>query len=239
MRLDNAWKAKLKGLVPKSIYNRVMLTMPFLYRTNLVRYESNLNDEHGIDELISQLAAVARLPGDIIECGSSRCGTSIIMADYMRANALRKMIYACDSFEGFDSVELEKERALGLTTAPQDAFTSTSHPYVVKKIRLLGFSHFIVPLKGYFTIILPQLIRDKTFCLALIDCDLYDSIIYCANQVWSKLVPGGCIVFDDYLSDGFRGAKLAIDHFIEAKTPEIEKYGLMSRLFYARKQKKS
>jgi len=65
-----------------------------------------------------------RLPGDVIECGSSRCGTSIVLA----REAAPKLVYACDSFSGFHPDELRHEQTLG-SRVPKRAFTSTSVEY--------------------------------------------------------------------------------------------------------------
>jgi hypothetical protein len=71
-------KLKVKRAIPPSVLNNFLLTFPFLYRTKLVNYETNLQPNHGIDELLKLLGMVLRVKGKIIECGSSRCGTSII-----------------------------------------------------------------------------------------------------------------------------------------------------------------
>ena len=102
---------KIKPKIPPIIFNNFLLIFPFLYRTKLVNYETDLEENHGIDDLLQQLNMVLNLEGDIIECGSSRCGTSIIIANYLRSKQVySKMIYACDSFEGFDRYELRQER---------------------------------------------------------------------------------------------------------------------------------
>jgi hypothetical protein len=220
----------VKRAIPPSILNEVLLAFPFLYRTRLVYYETNLKDHRGIDELLAQLSLVLNVEGSVIECGSSRCGTSIIMADYSRSRGIRKTVYACDSFEGFDPVELAEERKAGLADAPDWAFTSTSYEYVRRKVRRLGLEGMVVPVKGFFQDTLPQL-RDK-FCFALIDCDLARSTLYCAETLWPKLTSNGRIVFDDYHTRVFRGARLGIESFVTKYGHEMRDHGVMTRLYY-------
>lgn len=184
----------------------------------------------GIDELLAQAAAVLNVEGEIIECGSSRCGASILMANYLRARQVNKKILACDSYEGFDQAELDRERKDGLTTATNRAFTSTSYQYVQKKIAALGFQDTVLPIKGYFQDSLPQL--SGPFCLALIDCDLRDSLVYSAETIWPNLSSRGRILFDDYLDSGFKGAKQGVDIFVEKHRAEISEHGLLNRLYY-------
>ena len=225
------WKAKIKHLIPSSLLNNFLLRFPFLYRTKVANYETNLEEEGGIDELLTQLSKVLDLAGNIIECGSSRCGTSIIMTNYLHLKHINsKLIYACDSFEGFDPIELEREKKEGLTKAPYNAFTSTSYEYVKKKIKKLRLDDTIIPVKGFFNNTLRQI--ESNYCFALIDCDLKESTIYCAETIWPNLVSKGRVVFDDYNSQEFRGVRKGIKYFINKHKDEVLEYGLMKRLYY-------
>ena len=228
------WRASVKKCIPTALLNRALLTFPLLYRTRLVYYETTLRDGHGIDDLLCQLDLALGLAGDIIECGSSRCGASAIMASFLQAKHAAKTVYACDSFEGFDRTELARERQSGRTRAPERAFTSTSYSYVRQKLRTLGLDGIVEPVKGYFRDTLPGL--DRCFCLALIDCDLRDSMLYCAQTLWPRIVPSGCMLFDDYASEDFQGARLAVDAFVAARASEILEHGLLRRLYYVRKK---
>jgi hypothetical protein len=231
--LQHSLKVRLKHLFPPALINAILLRFPFLYRTKFVFYETNLITTGGIDELLAQMATVLNVKGEIIECGSSRCGASIIMANYLRAQQVNKKILACDSFEGFDRVELKREQKAGLTTATSKSFTSTSYQYVQKKLAALGFQNAVIPIKGYFQDTLPNV--SGPFCLALIDCDLKDSLVYSAETIWPNLSNGGCILFDDYLTLEFKGAKQGVDIFVKKHLAEISEHGLLNRLYYVRK----
>jgi hypothetical protein len=228
------WKAKIKRLTPPILLNNLLLTFPALYQTDLVYYETNLRQNHGIEELLAQLSLVVDKEGNIIECGSSRCGASVIMAKQLQAKHRHKLIYACDSFEGFNRFELEQERKAGFTEAPDSAFTSTSYEYVKKKIKKLGVDDMVVPIKGFFQETLPHL--KSNFCFALIDCDLKDSIIYTAETIWPNLISGGRMLFDDYAAEDYRAARLGVDFFINKYQHEIAAHGFMNRLYYACKK---
>ncbi len=228
------WKGAIKQKIPPFILNRFLLIFPFLYRTKLVNYETNLQGNFGIDDLLSQLRFVLDVKGNIIECGSSRCGTTVIMANYLRPRGAHKIIYACDSFEGFSLSELNKERKLHLTKALDEAFTSTSYEYVKRKIKKLGVNDIVVPIKGFFQDTLAQINSD--FCFALIDCDLKDSLVYCAEVIWPNLASNGRMVFDDYTNEYFKGARLGIELFINKYKNEISASGLLNRLYYVCKK---
>lgn len=227
-------KARLKRVMPPRLYNWVMLAVPHLQRLPMVNYESNL-DAAGLEDMRYLLGQVAALEGHIIECGSSRCGTSILIARYLATLGLRKNVYALDSYEGFEPEELERERNLGLANVSPDAFTSTSYQYVVQKIRKLGYGNVVVPIKGFFEDTLPDLAASTAFCFAFVDCDLRDSMAYCAQTLWPNLVAGGMVAFDDYPAVDFKGARLAVDEFVSEKASEITEHRLLRRLYYVRK----
>jgi O-methyltransferase len=156
------------------------------------------------------------------------------MAGHMRKKGIAKRIYACDSFEGFDPTELRREKDSGLTDTPDDAFTSTSLHYVRAKIAKLGFSDVIQPVQGFFQNTLPHL--DVSICMALVDCDLQDSLVYAAEALWPRIVAGGRLLFDDYTSTEYQGAKKGVDLFTKKYAGEIQSHGLLNQLYFVHKK---
>ena len=234
LRGTMGWKSILKKGLPTPLLNWVLLTFPVLYRLKLVTYESNLVPLNGVAELLEHLDSVLDLDGDIIECGCSRCGGTCIMANYLKEKGVTKTIHACDSFAGFDLNELRREREAGWTTVADSAFTSTSYEYVIKKIKKLGFDDVINVVPGYFQDTLPQL--HATFCFALIDTDLKDSLVFCAETIWPNLVGGGLILFDDYIDPDFKGARYGIDEFVAHYGESIAHHGLGDRFYWVIKK---
>jgi hypothetical protein len=228
------WKEIIYYKVPRPLVNKLFLTFPFLYRIKSVSYESALQEKNGIEELLTQLEEVLPLEGNIIECGSATCGSSIIMAKYLQSKRVKKTIYVCDSFEGFDKDQLEKERQAGLTFEPDDAFTYTSYEYVKKKINKLKVQNTIIIVKGFFEETLPYI--KSNYCFALVDCDLKDSLIYCAETIWPNLKSKGRILFDDYTYEVYRGARIGIETFVSKYKNEISEHGLLNRLYYVCKK---
>ena len=228
-------KSKLKSLLPARLYNWIMLSLPWLQHFSIVNYESALHPV-GLQELLGLLGRVATLEGDIIECGTYRCGTSLLMAKYVRSLGGQKLVYALDSYEGFKPEELEAERRLGLA-APRAAraFESTTYDYVCQKISKLGFEDVVVPVKGFFEQTLPGLVANRRFCFAFIDCDLKDSMTYCAETLWPALSPGGIIAFDDYGSERYKGVGIAVDGFTSSQRNAVD-HGLLRQLYYVRKR---
>ena len=214
--------------------NKILLTFPSIYKMKIVNYESVLTLNNGIKELLNEIKEVKNIEGNIIECGSARCGTTAIMGNFLIKNKINKQIYACDSFEGFFNEEIKNEKKRGLTLVKESAFTYTSYDYVIKKIKKLKLSNKIIIVKGFFNETLSNI--DSKFSLALIDADLEQSVTDSAELVWPKLSVGGVMLFDEYKSDEYKGAKLAIDRFVINHKDEIHKHYMMDRLFYVQKK---
>jgi hypothetical protein len=215
--------------MPRKVVNAMLFAYPRLYETRLVAYESHL-PKQGLEELLIQLALVGGIAGDVIECGSAHCGTSVVMGRYIVAHDLKRRVFACDSFEGFDRIELAREHAAGLTEVTASAFTSISYGYVRRKIKALRLQDTVVPIKGYFQETLPHL--PGPFALALIDCDLRDSLVFAAQTIWPKVPSGGRILFDDYTNEDSKGAREGVDLFVDRYRGEIADHGLLGRLYH-------
>jgi len=228
-------KARIGQVVPQPLLNRVLLEFPFLYRTNFINFESYLTESGGIEDLLTQLNSVLALEGDIIECGSARCGTSTVIARFLQSKQIHKKVYSLDSFGGgFDSSELSEEKEKGFTTASGKAFTYNCYEYVQTKLRRLGVDSVVTPIKGLFKDTLPSI--GSKFCLSLIDCDLSGSVRYCAEKVWPSMVPNGVMLFDDYELQGFKGVRPTVEAFVKNFEDEIDQHGLLRRLYYVRKR---
>ena len=57
-----------------------------------------------------------------------------------------------------------------------------------------------------------------------LDCDLYESYLTCLNNLYKNVVNKGVIVFDEYYSHKYPGARIAIDEFFEDKKGTFEYY---------------
>ena len=222
--------------IPQSILNKILLTFPFLYHTKIINYESYL-DKEKLDHIIVLLDSILKLDGNIIECGSARLGTTIIMANHIRRKNISKKIYACDSFgEGFDKDELKIDKEGKLTTEDNSAFTYTSYKYAKEKIKVLNLSDTIIPIKGFFKKTLHSI--DSKFCFCFIDSDLEQSVTYAIKSILPQLEKNGIIAIDDYLSSGFKGVKKAVDLCVKEFRNEILSHGLENKIYYIIKKNK-
>lgn len=222
----------LKRLVPRRTLDWALVAFPPLQRTRLVNYETLLDPER-VRILTAHLEQASALDGEIVECGTARGGSAVIMARTLQAQGTTKTIFACDSFSGFDLSELAREREAGLTAAPDHAFTKTSLEYVTRKFETCGVSDLVRPVPGYFEDTLPTI--GGRFCFAFIDCDLRRSVAYCAGQLWPQITPGGRILFDDYHDDALRGAELGVRDFLAEHGSTVAAHGEDGRMYWVQK----
>jgi hypothetical protein len=218
--LPPRWRQRLK--------REILLGWPSLYATDFIRYEQSLAREE-LAALMTKLVGTLDVPGDVIECGCFLCGTTVPMARYLHARQPGKRIYACDTFAGFDPVEISREQARGEATDRRD-FGENDLRYVRRKLRRLGVADQVTLVQGLFQETLASL--PGPFCFAFIDCDLHDSMLYAARTVWPRVSPGGCCVFDDYANDRYRGATRAVDTFIAEQVASIHEHGRLGRKMY-------
>lgn len=220
-----AWKRRLR--------RRLLLFWPALYATNHVKFERSLTGDGEIEALLSRLDETLNIPGDIIECGSFLCGTTVCMALHLQDRHSDKRIFACDTFEGFDCGELKREQDRG-DARPHRDYSDNDLTYVRRKLVRLGVSHQITLVQGLFQETLASV--PGPFAFSFIDCDLSESLLYAARTVWPRLSPGGGCVFDDYDSARFQGAAKAIQAFLEEHASSIAAHGPLSRkMYFARK----
>ena len=234
--VDMSLRRTIKHMIPVSILNRTLLAFPDLYRLPFIQFESNIWENGGVDDICKLLEISANCSGNVIECGASRCGTSILMALHLRRIGAHKTVYALDSYQGFPPDEAARERAQGLTDVAPGDHTSTDLGYVSEKIRRLGCENSVIPVKGFFTTTLPSIASQGNFALAFIDCDLKESTSYCSRTVWPRLASGGVLAFDDYLGPLHCGVKVAVDEFVSSNESDIKSHGMLRRLYYVRKR---
>lgn len=187
-----------------------------------IRFWQKLAQQIQGDPLIDLLTDTLTLEGDVIECGVYRGGSIFKIARAMEAQAARKTIYALDSFEGFPEDRVGKADSTLFRPARKLRSKFRLADDVPERINrfadLYGVSLEVV--KGFFDETLPTL-ESQNFCFIHLDVDLYDSYRECLEFLYPRLVPGGIVVFDDYGSPKWPGAKLAVDEFFSDRNEQV------------------
>jgi O-methyltransferase len=150
-----------------------------------------------------------KLPGDFVECGVYKGGTARFFADLLvdEGAAHDRHLFLFDTFRGMPDTDItvDQHRA--------GDFDDTSLAAVQQ---FVGVRDFI---KWH-----PGLIPESFSGVDLgriaflhIDLDIHKSILDTLNHLYSSIVPGGVIVFDDYGFASCYGARKAVDEFFSSR----------------------
>ena len=144
-----------------------------------------------IGGLLKCVSTTEPVEGDIIELGTYKGGTSIIIARFLKNIGSKKQIYACDTFKGhpYDD-KFGKDR--------RGRFSDANVSYVKNKFRRFGVADKIRIVKGMFANVLPKKLGNKRFSFAFLDCDLYQSTKYSLNFLIPRMTNGAIIALHDY-----------------------------------------
>ena len=156
-------------------------------------YSFILNIKQIIDE---------NIPGDMAELGVFRGNSAASLAHYARAS--HKNVFLFDTFEGFDTRDLT-----GVDQAKGVEFADTS----LDEVRALVGDENVTYVKGRFPESIPPDLYSKQFCIAHIDCDLYEPGKAGLEFFYPRLAPGGLLIVHDYGNPFWDGMKRAVDEY--------------------------
>ena len=135
------------------------------------------------------------IPGDIIETGAWRGGTTIFMRACLKALGVsNRTVWVADSFEGLppaddprDTIDLSNNDYLAVSLERvQDTFSR--YGLLDDQVRFL---------KGWFSETLPEAPINRLAILRL-DGDMYSSTMDALTALYEKVSPGGFVIVDDY-----------------------------------------
>ena len=145
-------------------------------------------------ELWTLVEQSAKLSGSIIEIGVWRGGTGALLAQQAARCGIEDPVYLCDTFRGVvkagqrDNIYQGGEHA---DTTRADVESLISERLGLSNVRIL---------EGIFPDDTAHLIDDRETCFRLchIDVDVYQSAKDIIDWIWSRMVIGGIVVYDDY-----------------------------------------
>lgn len=118
-----------------------------------------------------------------------------------------KKLYLFDTFEGFDSRDINVDANNLFSRGNQD-FSNTSVQLVLDKMK---HKENCIVRKGFFPETSKEL--NTTFCFVSIDADLYQPIYDGLEYFYPRLCAGGGIMIHDYNNTHYQGAKAAVKEF--------------------------
>jgi len=217
---------------------------------NFCKTTHNLSPVNNVLLICQKLRENAELKGDYVECGTFQGNTLIPAAMYTNTfiSEFRGYHVGIDTFEGFPKTTNHHKFDLPshFEYLFKNDLISEDH-YLKAKNRTKNFkdlSHLeseyfldtksileipkIIPsillIKGTFDEVTPKF--NNRISVLHLDGDLYESYLSCLNNLYDNVVKGGSIIFDEYYSHKYPGARVAVDEFFEDKESEgyFEKY---------------
>ncbi len=154
------------------------------------------------------------VPGDLIETGVWRGGTTILMRAVLEAYAdIERCVWVADSFEGLP----EANAALYPADAGDTHHTWSQLAVSVDEVKA-NFARYgllddrVRFLPGWFKDSLPVAPIERLAVLR-IDGDMYESTIDPLRYLYPKLSEGGFVIVDDYSNPKLLGCKQAVDDY--------------------------
>ncbi|MEU5863704.1 alpha/beta fold hydrolase [Nonomuraea sp. NPDC047529] len=169
------------------------------------------------------------VPGDLIETGVWRGGTTIMMRAVLAAWGIEdRLVWVADSFQGMPEPTPDAHPDdTRLATHEFNHFIGVPLETVQQNFRAYGLLDDQVRfLPGWFKDTLPSAPMNRLALLRL-DGDLYDSTMDALEHLYPKLSRGGFVIVDDYFLKPCRDAVYDFRdrHGIEDEIRDIDGYG--------------
>lgn len=150
---------------------------------------------------------------DFVECGVWKGGAAAVIGSVIKKYGYKRKLWLFDSFAGMPKPSIKDGEAAQKQFDKDRGISSVKDVYEIFNKLKIDFASVIIK-KGWFENTLAEYNEyfDKIALLHL-DCDWYDSTKKCLDSLYSRVVPGGYIIIDDYAS--WIGCKEAVDEFIE------------------------
>ncbi|MEU2172235.1 TylF/MycF/NovP-related O-methyltransferase [Micromonospora chersina] len=181
------------------------------------------------------------IPGDFIETGVWRGGTTIFMRGILKAFGVTdRRVWVADSFQGLPEPDAGRFPAEAVAHA-SDTMTRTYKHFAVSRadveanFRAFGLLDEQVRfLEGWFEDTLPAAPIERLAVIRL-DGDYYQSTMDALTSLYDKLSPGGYVVVDDYGEDLWTYCRQAVDDFRRDRGLTGELTRVDSKCYYWRR----
>jgi O-methyltransferase len=164
----------------------------------------------------------ARLPrGDVIECGCWHGHSTLAIATLLAEEKFSGQFHVFDSFEGgLSDFGIKDESSFELTEEEKRAQIQvfrSDFDFVKSLTAKFGFVELH---RGWIPQTFESFERSPVRFLH-VDVDMYEPTKAALEFFWDSVIPGGCIVIDDYNHAVFEGATRAVDEFLASRTPRL------------------
>jgi hypothetical protein len=165
-------------------------------------------------ELYKQIVG---LPGDIVECGVYKAASLIRWAtfrDALEAPQARRIV-AFDAFGAFPRDDVSRVDDISFINEFSTSGDGLSELEVKRILDRKGLGTNVELLGGDVRQTVPEFLSkhgSMRIAFLHIDLDVYEPTAFVLGELWSRIVPGGLLVLDDY--NAVEGATRAIEEWM-------------------------
>lgn len=170
---------------------------------------------------------ILSLPGAVVECGVYKGVSLTRFCSFryaMETDKARKII-GFDAFGAFPKDYLRHQADIDFANAHdnESGGLGVSKPYLQGCLTAKGFTNVELVEGNVIDTALPYLGKNNHLRIALLhlDMDVYEPTKFALETFFSRVVPGGVIMIDDYAT--VDGATDAVDEFFAGKDYEIQR----------------
>lgn len=179
--------------------------------------------------LLAETVEKNKIGGAFVECGVWRGGCVAVMADVSHKFKSNRKIWAFDSFkglpeptekDGINAIRFALNRSSGKLVSINQCVASVEdvNKILFSILKLDKRNIFIE--KGWFQETLPKAkSRIENIAILRVDCDWYESVRCCLDNLYDNLITGGYLIIDDY--GHWEGCKKAVDEFLESRKIKV------------------
>ena len=193
-----------------NVRNRYPYIFELFEKFKKYNYENNKGDLNRLLSFVLNIEQTLNndnVEGSIAEVGVYKGNSAAILAHF--AKEYNKTCYLFDTYEGFDDRDIEDHKnQKGFNPLE---FDDTSIELVTEVIGdNVKSCEFI---KGYFPECIPSNLKNKTFSIVSLDCDLYNPMKASLEWFYPRMNNKSIFLIHDYSSGYFKGVKRAVDEF--------------------------
>ncbi len=159
----------------------------------------------------------SRLEGDFVECGVFRGYLTRMILEYIPFTTLGKVFWLLDTYEGLVPKLLSPGEKFNNDNYFARQYTSS---YDAVCQTFLPYKNHVRIIKGVIPDTLSEVTSKKIAYLS-IDMNCAAPEIAATEYFWTKLVPGGVVVLDDYGFERHKEQKEAFNRFAERNNTTI------------------
>jgi len=170
------------------------------------------------------LQKVAKVTGDIVECGVFKGASFARFAMYRRLLGLdAKQMVGFDSFGSFPETGYEKDQALREKFISEAGDQSISINQLLDVLSNKACNLNVSLVAGDITRTVPEFVADHPdtkISLLNLDVDIYEPSVTVLEYLYPRISVGGIMILDDYGT--FPGETNAVDEFFSGSDVNIE-----------------